>query len=111
MRRVGWLQAMLRDEPNHAQPLAAIFGRCMGKEVLEVKGGVCEGANPFAVAFHRDVYLFEGVTSTEELDEALRKGGFQSLFVAQSEAREVFFFFCELTRLFFVQLVGQWPQG
>ena len=26
----------------------------------EEKGGLCEGANPFAVAFHRDVYLFEG---------------------------------------------------
>ena len=34
-----------------------------------------------------------GVTGTEELYEALRKDGFQSLFVAQSEAREVFFFF------------------
>ena len=42
-------------------------------------------------AFHRDVYLFERVTGTEELDEALRKDGFQPLFVAQSEAREVFF--------------------
>ena len=60
------------------------------KEVLEEKGGLCEGTNPFAVAFHRDVYLFEGVTGREELDEARRKDGFQSLFVAQSEAREVF---------------------
>ena len=34
------------------------------------------GANPFAVAFHRDAYLFEGVTGTEELYEALRKNGF-----------------------------------
>ena len=34
------------------------------------------GSNPFAVAFHRDVYLFEGVTGTEELYEALRKDGF-----------------------------------
>ena len=58
---------MLRDETNHAQPLAAIFGRFLGKEVLEEKGGLCDGANPFAVAFHRDVYLFEGVTGTEEL--------------------------------------------
>ena len=109
-RRVGWLQAMLRDETNHAQPLAAICGRFLGKEVLEEKGGLCEGANTFAMAFHRDVYLFEGVTGTEELSEALGKDGFQSLFVAQSEAREVFIF-CELTRLFFVQLAGQWPQG
>ena len=38
------------------------------------------------------VYLFEGVTGTEELFEALRKHGFQSHFVAQSEAREFFFF-------------------
>ena len=44
------------------------------------------------MAFHRDVYLFEGVTGTEELFEALRKDGFQSLFVAQSEAMDVFFF-------------------
>ena len=77
-------------------------------EVLEEKGGLCEGANPFAVAFHRDVYLFEGFTGTEDLHEALRKDGFQSLFVAQSKAREVFL---RMTRLFFVQLAGQWPQG
>ena len=51
-------------------------------EVLEEKGGLCEGAHPFAVAFHRDVYLFEGFTGTEDLHEALRKDGFQSLFVA-----------------------------
>ena len=60
VRRVGWLQAMLRDETNHAQLLAAIFGRFLGKEVLEEKGGLCEGANPFAMAFRRDVCLFEG---------------------------------------------------
>ena len=95
VRGVGWLQAMLRDETSHAQPLAAIFGRFLGKEVFEEKGGLC------------DVYLFEAVTGTEELYQ-LWKDGFQSLFVAQSEAREVF---CELTRLFFVQLVAQWPQG
>ena len=35
VRRVGWLQAMLRDETSHAQPLAAIFGRPLGKQVLE----------------------------------------------------------------------------
>ena len=81
---------MLRNETNHAQPLAAIFVR-FKKEVLEEKGGLCEGANPFAVAFHRNVCLFEGVTGAEELYEALRKDGFQSLFVAQSEVREVFF--------------------
>ena len=74
-------------------PLAAVFWTILGKEVLEENGGLCEGANPFAVAFHRDAYLFEGVTGTEELYEPLRKDGFQSLFVAQSEAREVFFFF------------------
>ena len=34
-------------------------------------------ANPFSVAFHRDVYLFQGVTGTEELYEVLRKDGFQ----------------------------------
>ena len=33
--------------------------------------------------------LFEEVTGTKELYEALRRDGFQSLFVAQSEAREV----------------------
>ena len=84
---------MLRDETNHAQPLAAIFGRFLGKEDQEEKGGLCEGANPFAVAFHRDAYLFEGVTGTEELFEALRRDGFQSLFVAQPEGEGVFFFF------------------
>ena len=79
---------MLRDEANHAQALAAVFGRFLGKDVLEKDGGLCEGANPFAVAFHRDVCLFEGVTGTEELYEALRKNGFQSLFISQSEAWE-----------------------
>ena len=69
------------------------FRRFLGKEVLEERGGLCEGANPFAVAFHRDVYFVEGATGTEELYEALRTDGFQSLFVAQSEVREVFFFF------------------
>ena len=54
------------------------FWTILGKEVLEEKGGLCERANPFAVAFHRDV-LFEGVTGKEELHEALRKDGFQSL--------------------------------
>ena len=42
VRRVGWLQAMLRDETNHAQPVASIFGRFLEKEVLEEKGGLCE---------------------------------------------------------------------
>ena len=79
---------MLRDEANHAQALAAVFSRFLGRDVLEKDGGLCEGANPFAVAFHRDVYLFEGVIGTEELHEALRKSGFQSLFVSQSEAWE-----------------------
>ena len=74
--RVEWLQTMLRDETNHAQPLAAIFGRFLVKEVLGEKGGLCEGANPFAVTFHRDECLFQGVTSTEELYEALRKDFF-----------------------------------
>ena len=60
------------------------------KDVLEEKGGLCEGAHPFAVAFHRDVYLCEGVTGTEEPYEALRRDGFQSLFVAKSEAWEAF---------------------
>ena len=72
MGRVGWLQAMLRDETNHAELVAAIFGRFLGREVLEEKGGLCEGANPFAVAFRQNVYLFKGVTGTEELHEALR---------------------------------------
>ena len=60
---------------------------------LEEKGGLCEGANPFAVAFHRDVYLFEGFTGTEDLHEALRKDGFQSLFVAPVQGEGGFF--CE----------------
>ena len=38
VRRFVWLQAMLRDETNHAQPLAAIFGRFLGKDVLEENG-------------------------------------------------------------------------
>ena len=42
VRRVGWLQAMLRDETSLAQPLAAIFGHFLGKDVLEEKGGLCE---------------------------------------------------------------------
>ena len=81
---------MLRDETNHAQPLAAIIGRFLVKDVLEENGRLCEGANPIAVAFHRDVYLIEGVTGTEELREALRTDGFQSLSVAQSEAWKAF---------------------
>ena len=88
VKRIGWLKAMLRDEANHTLALAAICGRFLGRDVLEEKGGLCEGANPFAVAFHRDVYLLQGVTGTEELCEALRKVGFQSLFVSQSEAWE-----------------------
>ena len=60
VRRVGWLHTMLRDEKSHAQPLAAIFGRFLVKDVLEEKERLCEGANPCAVAFHRDVYLCEG---------------------------------------------------
>ena len=61
VERVVWLLAMLLDETNHAQP------RC----------DLCEGAHPFSVAFHLDVYLFEGVTGTEEeLYEALRKNCF-----------------------------------
>ena len=67
VRRIGWLKAMLRDEANHAQALAAVFSRFLGRDVLEKDGGLCEEANPFAVAFHRDAYLFEGVTGTEEL--------------------------------------------
>ena len=88
MRRIGWLKAMLRDEANHAKALAAVFGRFFGRDVLEKDGGLCEGTNLLAVAFHWEVYLFEGVTGTEELHEALRKNGFQSLFVSQSEAWE-----------------------
>ena len=56
VRRVGWLQAMLRDE--------TIFVRFLWKDVLEEKE--------------------RGLTATEELNEALRKDGFQSLFLAQS---------------------------
>ena len=88
VRRIGWLKAMLREEVNHAQALAAVFGRFLGKDVLEKDGGLCEGANPFALALQRDVYFCDGVTGTEELYEALRKNGFQSLFVSQSEAWE-----------------------
>ena len=110
VRRVGWLQAMLRDEMNHAQPLAAIFGRFLWK-VLEEKGGLCEGANPFAVAFHRDAYSFEGVTGTEELYEALRKDGFQSLFVAQSAERGRFFFKANLHVSSSSSLLDNGPQG
>ena len=88
MRRIGWLKAMLRDEANHAQAFGAVFGRFLCRDVLEKDGGLCDGANPFAVACYRDVYLFEGVTGTKELHEALRKRGFQSLFVSQSQAWE-----------------------
>ena len=35
-------------------------------------------------------FLLEGVTGTEELYEALRKDGFESLFVSQSDSREAF---------------------
>ena len=31
VRRVGWLQAVRRDETNHAQPLAAIFETIIGE--------------------------------------------------------------------------------
>ena len=110
MRRVGWLQAMLRDDTNHAQPLAAIFGRFLGKDFLEEKGGLCEGANLFAVAFHRDVYLFEGVTAQRSFTRLFRRMG-SSGSSWHSLRRGRFFFFCDLTRHFFVQLVGQWPQG
>ena len=42
MRRVGWLQAMLRDETNHAQPLAAIFDDSWGKFLRRRMGCVRE---------------------------------------------------------------------
>ena len=42
MRRIGWLKAMLRDEANHAQALAAVFGRFLGRDVLEKDGDLCE---------------------------------------------------------------------
>ena len=54
--------------------------------------------------------MFEGVTGTVELYEAIGKDGFQSFFVSQSDARDVFFF-CESTRLSFVLRAGQWPLG
>ena len=67
--------------------------RFLVKEVLEEKGGLCEGANPFAVAFHRDVHSFEGVTGTEEeLYEALRRMVF-SRSSWHSLRRGSFFFF------------------
>ena len=56
--------------------------------MLEEKEGLCAGA-PYV----ETLYLFEGVTGTDKLPETLRKDGFRSLFVAQSEAWEVFFFF------------------
>ena len=31
LRRVGWLQTMLRDETNHAQPLAEIYWTILGE--------------------------------------------------------------------------------
>ena len=108
VRRVGWLQAMLRDGRNHAQLLAAIFGRFLGKDVLEEKGGLYEGANPYAVAFHRDVTC---------LKESQAQRSYTRLFGRRFLSRSSWHslnrgrFFCELTRLFFVQLVGQWPQG
>ena len=51
------LKAMLRDEANQAQVLAAVFGRFLGRDVLEKDGGLCEGANQFAVAFHLGVFV------------------------------------------------------
>ena len=86
MRSVGWLPAMLRDEKNHAQPLAAIFGRFLGKDVLEEKGGQYVGANTFAVAFHRDVYLFEKSRARRSSVRPFGKMAFRSPFVAQSAA-------------------------
>ena len=84
----------------------------LGKDVLEENGGLCEGANPFAVAFHRHVFLFEGVTGTEEPYEALRKDGFQSLFVSQSDAREFFFFASRHVSLLFCVLDnGLWDEA
>ena len=75
VRRVGMVTCDETKRINR-NALAVIFGRFLGRR----KGVLCEGANPFAVAFHRDVYLFEGVTGTEELYEALPKDGLQSLF-------------------------------
>ena len=57
---------MLRDETNHAQPLAAIFGRLLGNENLEEKGGLCEGANPFAVAIETCTCLKASHTDSSE---------------------------------------------
>ena len=98
VRRVGWLQAMLRDETNHAQPLASIFGRFLGKEVLEVKGEpsietcTCLKESRAQRSFTR---LFGRMGSSRYSWHSLRRGRF----------------FCGLARLFCAQLVGQWPQG
>ena len=92
MRRVGWLQAILRDETNHMQPLATIIERFLGKKVLQEKGALCEGANPSAVAFHRDVYLFEGVSRAQRSFSRLFGRMVSSRSSWHSPRRGIFFF-------------------
>ena len=88
VRRIGWLKAMLRDEANHAQALAAVFGRFLGRDVLEKDGGLCEGRIRLRWRSIGTCICLRESLGTEELYEALRKNGFQSLFVSQSEAWE-----------------------
>ena len=57
-------------------------------------------------------FLFEGVTGTVELYEAIGKDGFQSFFVSQSDARDVFFFANRhVSPLFCVLDNGLWDEA
>ena len=68
------------------------FRTILGKEVLEEKGELCEGTNPLGAS------------------RGSSQGWVSVAFRGKVSGKGVFFFF-ELTRLFFVQFAGQWPQG
>ena len=79
MRRVGWLQAMLRDETNHAQPRAAIFGRFLGKDVLEEKeGDSVREQTRLPLPSIGTCTCLKDSRAQRSIFEALRKHGFQS---------------------------------
>lgn len=69
VRRVKWLQAMVRRPESNRQVRAAVFGGCMGFENLEEDGQVRKDGSPSTLAFARALNFFKHISGWETFFE------------------------------------------
>ena len=65
LRRVKWLQAMVKAPAAHAQTRAALFGSLFEFSNLD-ENGLVAGGSPYAAAFQDSLLLFEGLSGWED---------------------------------------------